>query len=322
MIRAKVLPAFTEPEQAKAHRLLAIKVALMMGRKFEEGDWAQVYCAAKGIPLSGWSNLNLDIVHGCLGVEQKMLRPSGDRPVRNVFGARLMHPSATRSIRVLDGPAEMVMQDVLTQYGHLIEQRKRAVKAACGKGEPDLRTGWLLWQSNLREFLYFEEETLTPVVDDYIAEWHENEGKGARKPSKSLWIYEKETGQKKYSVTTSAGAKIQPYFDVPPQSHPHVYVFRVQGEEIEPGLIRVWAPSALARELERLLGGLTPEQIETALRRIETRIAEARTEYLTEMEDATPFTMTSDAYNRLWERFPNAVGDAHLVQLVLEELTK
>lgn len=322
MIRPKVLPAFTESERIKAHRLLASKVALMMGRKFEEGDWAQVYCAAKGIPLSGWSNLNLDIVHGCLGVEQKMLRPGGDRPVHNVFGARLMHPSATRSIRVLDGPPTKVMQDVLAQYADLIVQRRSHIEATCEDGEPDLRTGWLLWQSNLREFLYFEEETLTPSINDYIAEWHETEGKGARKPSRSLWIYEKETGQKKYSVTTSAGAKIQPYFDVPPQNHPSLYLFRVQGEEIQPGLIRVWAPSASARELERLIGGLTPEQIETTLRALETRISEARTEYSTNFEDATPFMMTTQVYDRLWERFPNAVGDTHLIQLLVEELTK
>ncbi len=295
---------------------------MMMGRKFEEGDWAEVYCAAKEIPLSGWSNLNLDIVHRCLGVEQKMLRPGGDRPVRNVFGARLMHPSATRSIRVSDGPATQVMQDVLTQYADLIVQRRSLVEASCGDGEPDLRTGWLLWQSNLREFLYFEEETLIPSSDDYIAEWHETEGKGARKPSRSLWIYEKETGQKKYSVTTSAGAKIQPYFDVPPQNHPYVYLFRVQGEEIRPGFVRVWAPSASVRELQRLIGDLTPEQIEKALRRVEMRISETRATYLTTYEEATPFVMTKNVYGRLWERFPNAVGDAHLIQLLVEELSK
>ena len=44
----------------------------------------------------------------------------------------------------------------------------------------DNRLG-LFWQSNLKEFVYFEEETLTPSPDDYIAEWHENEGKGREK---------------------------------------------------------------------------------------------------------------------------------------------
>jgi hypothetical protein len=34
----------------------------MMGRKLEEGDWAEVYCRANGIPKKGWSNLKLDIM--------------------------------------------------------------------------------------------------------------------------------------------------------------------------------------------------------------------------------------------------------------------
>ena len=54
----------------------------MMGRKFEEGDWAAVYCTAKNIPNRGWSNLNIDVIYNGLGVEHKMLRPNGDRPVR------------------------------------------------------------------------------------------------------------------------------------------------------------------------------------------------------------------------------------------------
>ena len=50
MQRPRVLQAFTQAEYEKAHQLLATKVAFMMGRKFEEGDWADVYCGAKGIP--------------------------------------------------------------------------------------------------------------------------------------------------------------------------------------------------------------------------------------------------------------------------------
>ena len=44
----------------------------MMGRKFEEGDWADVYCTAKNIPNRGWSNLNIDVIYNGLGVEHKM----------------------------------------------------------------------------------------------------------------------------------------------------------------------------------------------------------------------------------------------------------
>jgi hypothetical protein len=55
------LAAFTPEQYATAHRLLAAKVARMMGRKLEEGDWADVYCRAKGLPSQRWSNLNIDV---------------------------------------------------------------------------------------------------------------------------------------------------------------------------------------------------------------------------------------------------------------------
>ena len=52
------LRAFSILQARKAKVLLAAKVANMMGRKFEEGDWSEVYCKAKDIPDSGWSNLH------------------------------------------------------------------------------------------------------------------------------------------------------------------------------------------------------------------------------------------------------------------------
>ena len=114
-----------------------------------------------------------------------MLRPAGDKPVRNVFGMRLMHPSATRSIRIEDGEANEVMRKVLAQYADFIGQRREFIRQRCPDGEPDLRTGWVLWQSNLKEFVYFEEETLIPSPADFIAEWHENEGRGGERKAEA-----------------------------------------------------------------------------------------------------------------------------------------
>ena len=54
----------------------------MMGCKLEEEDWNRVYCEAKGIPHSGWSNLNIDVIHAGLGVEQKLLCVSRQRAQR------------------------------------------------------------------------------------------------------------------------------------------------------------------------------------------------------------------------------------------------
>lgn len=322
MQRPRIFPAFTLAEYETAHRLLATKVAFMMGRKFEEGDWADVYCRAKDITASSWSNLNIDVVHNCIGVEHKMIRPAGDKPVRAVFGARLMHPSATRSIRIRDGDALDVMREVLAQYADFIAQRRAFVRQQCPTSEPELRTGWLLWQANLQEFVYFEEETMAPDPDDFIAEWHENVGRGARKASKSLWIYEKDSGQKKYSVTTTAGAKIQPYFDVPPASHPHVYHFKVQGEEFKPGFIRIWIPAITARELERLAGGLASEHLEAAILRSRTNLAVSRGSRSLRPEEAEMITLTKEAYAVLEGLYPNAVSDAHRIHLLIAELSK
>ena len=70
-----------------------------------------------------------------------------------------MHPAATRSIRIDDVnlPAGEVMKDVLTQYSDLIEEHTNQVRDASPDGSADMRFGWLLWEDQLREFLYFEE---------------------------------------------------------------------------------------------------------------------------------------------------------------------
>jgi hypothetical protein len=322
MQRPKTLAAFSAEEYKKAHELLATRVAFMMGRKLEEGDWAHVYCTAKNIPHRGWSNLNIDVIHNGLGVEHKMLRPHGNRSVRQVFGMRLMHPSATRSIRISDGKPNLVMKSVLKQYTDFLEQRKEYVRQNCPGFEPDMRTGWVLWQSNLKEFVYFEEETLAPDPDDYIAEWHQNPERGGRKESKSLWIFEKETRQKKYSVTTTAGAKIQPYFDVPPSSDPNVYFFQVQGEPYKPGLVRVWIVASTAHELERLVGNLNAENLHQAIVASLSRPADAEGEAALKTEEATPIILTAESYGLLETCYPNAVSDAHMIQLLLERLGK
>ncbi len=245
------LQAFTDEEKERAKRWLATQVAAMMGRKLEEGDWSHVYCRAKGIPEAKWSNLHIDVNYQGLGLEMKLLRITDKlkgRPIKSVCGTSLMHPAATRSIRIDDStrPANEVMRDVFLQYAELIRKRTaRVIDAAPGK-EPDMRLGWLLWESTLTEFLYFEEALCVPVPEQFVAELHETPAKGARKGSKSLWIYDRNTGQKRYSITTSAGAKIQPYFDVPPPSDENLYYFCVQGEPVGTESVRLWISAETA----------------------------------------------------------------------------
>lgn len=320
MQKPKVLRAFTSEELERAHHRLAQRVAFMMGRKFEEGDWSDVYCGAKAIPDSGWSNLHIDIMYRGLGVEHKMLCYGSKPSILEACGETLMHPAATRSIRVpdTDTDAKDAMVDVLTQYAELIRGRAQKVQEDAGGGSPDMRTGWLLWQASLRGFLYFEEEMLAPEPDDYYAKWITRNGSGARKGSTSLWIYERDTGQKRYSVTTSAGAKIQPYFDVPPPNHDYLYHFVVQGEKLEDGLIRVWVTEETRRELQRILGNTDTDALSADI--LET--AERCDEHI-DFEDqaarsAHPLLVQQKAYDALRQIFPDSVNDAHLFQMFVE----
>lgn len=317
MKRPDTRPAFSAAELTAAHRFLASRVAVMMGRKFEEGDWAYVYCAAKGIPNEGWSNLHIDVMHGALGVEHKMLCVRSGKSIKEYCGTQLMHPAATRSIRIptTEGDPTAIAREILQQYADLIEQRRQRVAQNTPDAEPDMRTGWLLWQGDLVEFLYFETDMLPPNPDDYWAEWHERRS-GSRKPSKNLWVYENAIGIKRYSITTSAGAKIQPYFDVPPPNDPNLYYFCVQGEEVENNLIRVWVTSTTALILNELLGDTHTDTVSAAI--IERANAalvlrEKPTEPAIEAELAKPLYITREAYAALRKAFAG-VSDEHRMQ--------
>ena len=322
MRRPKNLPAFTPKQAPLVHVLLATRVVFMMGRKLEEGDWSSAYCQAKEIPQRGWSNLNIDVMYQGLGVEHKMLRVSPDLPMRSFCGTALMHPSATRSIRIgsTEAKPQEVMEDVLKQYGQLLESRRKKIKEDYPQKEPDLRTGWLLWQSSLTEFLYFEEEALAPDPKEYYAEWKDSGG-GSRKASRNLWIYEKETGRKRYSVTTAAGAKIQPYFDVPPPNDTNVYIFKVQGEEIKPGIIRLWIGASTARELERLTGDLSPERLGVIIANVAGEANDDHGTATVVRENAVSLSLTSESYGLLVATFPGAVSDEHMAQLLVTRLS-
>ncbi|MBI4785517.1 MAG: hypothetical protein HY782_00500 [Chloroflexi bacterium] len=325
MRRPKTLQAFSRTEFIRAHALLAAQVATMMGRKFEEGDWSYVYHTAKRIPYGGWSNLNIDVMFKSLGVEHKMLCVHSDKSIREYCGTSLMHPAATRSIRIssMEGDPTQVAHDVLRQYAELIEQRRQLVGKNNPGALPDMRVGWLLWQESLREFLYFEEEMLPPVPDDFWAEWRESSG-GTRKPSRNLWIYEKETGKKRYSVTTVAGAKIQPYFDVPAPNDPNLYCFWVQGQELPRGLVRIWITATTALLLKQVLENVDSKTVSSAIISAANRASEVEEKKkgskTAKLDAAEPLLLTAEAYNVLKAAFPG-VSDEHMIQLFLHFVT-
>jgi hypothetical protein len=125
------LKAFTTEEAKRAKVFLATRVASMMGRKLEEGDWTAVYCRAKNLPDVGWSNLHIDVNCEGLGLELKLLRIAGlaGKPLKSVCGTILMHPALTRSIRIANTsrPANAVMREVFEQYAGLVNERTKAV---------------------------------------------------------------------------------------------------------------------------------------------------------------------------------------------------
>ncbi len=317
------LNAFSEDEYAKAKVLLATQVAHMMGRKLEEDDWNKVYCASKEIPQTGWSNLNIDVNHSGLGVEQKLLRVSAlrGRPIKTVCGTTMMHPSATRSIRIddIDLPAKDVMRNVFQQYSDLIDIRTKKVREQSDGVEPDMRIGWLLWEDALTEFLYFEERLVAPQADKFYAEWNETPPKGARKGSKSLWIYEQETNKKRYSVTTSAGIKIQPYFDVPAPSDKNLYYFRVQSEPIDYETVRIWVSSSTAKAIKHVLGDLGKDNISSAIINAAKFPSIEDTGISSCEELAQPILISRKAFE-IFKSSWEGVSDEHRAQLFLEAL--
>jgi hypothetical protein len=315
------LKSFSDDEKAACKRLLATRVALMMGRKFEEDDWAFAYCQAKQIPHRGWSNLHIDVMHNGLGVEHKMLCVGEGTSLMTCAGTTLMHPSATRSIRIAstDVAPDVAKDDVLKQYGALIEQRTKKVAENSPNGKADMRTGWLIWERTLTEFLYFEERMAPPDPTKYWAKWNEIAARGVRKSSKNLWIYEKGSDKKRFSVTTNAGIKIQPYFDVPGPNDPNLTYFRVQGEQLSSGHIQIWVTTSTLRELNSLLGKVDTDSLSKAI--IETANKKKKLEAQDERTDelAKPVEITIDAYKVLVARW-TGVSDEHRAQLFVQTM--
>lgn len=354
----KTKPVFTFEEFKQAHLFLATRVAEMGGRKLEEGDWASVYCEAKKIPLAGWSNLAIDVAFGHLGVEHKMICRRSSGSILDACGTRIMHPAGTRAIRIPNEDNPLVAaRDILGQYRQLIDRRTveidvlnkyhrgsfdRAeamlilqglgISAASARAlvptertpapgsleMPDMRNGWLLWQDSLREFLYFENEMSVPEAETITAEWR-TRGDGRRRGSRNLWIYDKESSEKIYSVTTEAGAKIQPYFKVPLPSDPNLYHFVVQGEEAGNGLVRAWITSITAQLLRERLGELTPEALANATENAvppDQALKAGRSAF---EPAAVPLLVGVDTYAALQAKF-EAVSDEHLFRQLLDHL--
>jgi len=227
-----------------------------------------------------------------------------------------MHPSLTRAFRIesLDQEPDAVMRDVFYQYAELIENRRAVVRLTSGVTEPDLRIGWLLWLYSLRQFLYFEERMEAPDPELYYARWN-SRSPGGRLGSKNLWVYERSTDRKRYSVTTQAGGKIQPYFDVPSLNDPNLYVFMAQGEELSSGNVRVWMSNTTAAELRGAIGSrLDNASLSAAI--LIADVAMLALDLKTEIDHVIPMEVSQEAYARLITDFPGASDEMRFRALV------
>jgi hypothetical protein len=231
-----ILRAFSGEEYDRVQSGLAHLVRMLGvvpgGGKVEEDYWAKVYRTAKGYSEpDNWSNLPFrDFIEDGIGVEWKLLKrksPSEDQ------GRSLMHPAATRTIEYDPGaPAQACADKVLTQWGQRIEEFRERVAHTGTSGSADIRWGILLWAQDLSEFLYFEEELVPPRLSDFRGEWVDGNHRG--KATRNLHIFNRESGQKKFSVTLPRkGAKLQPYFDVPTVQQ-GAHLFRVENQQVKP----------------------------------------------------------------------------------------
>ena len=315
----RTLSVFNDDQFNQANDLLAAKVSTMLGRKMEEGDWDFVYCHAKSIPHSGWSNLNIDINHNGLGVEHKMLRITKCGPILEQCGTTKMHPAGTRSIRIpSEDDPNKAMKNILNQYNELIDQRSNSVRENSSDNSADMRIGWLLWKDALDEFIYFEEAMIKPNANHFFAQWHETPARGTRKASKSLWIFNKETGQKRYSVTTEAGAKIQPYFDVPTPDDSNLYYFKVQGNYIDGGLVKIWLTRGTAKYLELLIGSLDADDLSDAIDNFQLEIVESAGGQSEADKLAVQIFVKQSSYERLKSIFPHVSDEFIFQQLAIK----
>lgn len=233
--RSRIVHAFSKEEVDSVQQMLGDLVRALRvvpgGGKVEERHWSHIYHAVRKAPTVGWSNLPMrDFRHGGLGVEMKLLKRRS--PLRDQ-GRRLMHPSATRRIEFdpsLD--AGVCKKQVLTQFADQISAFRERVAETAAEVTPDIRWGVFLWNPSLEEFLYFEEVMEEPDPDDFYADFVEVRHRG--RPTRSLYIFEKETGIKRYSVTMpERGAKIQPYFDIPYVGR-GAYAFTVPNDKLKP----------------------------------------------------------------------------------------
>ncbi len=320
------LPVFTNQELQIAKSALNVRIEDLTGSKLQEADWAHVYCKARGIEFLDWRNQNAYVTTPGLSLEHKMMRCSESEPIKQHCGTDMMHPALTRRVSLPDiADANEAMRIVIASYQKVLDERLEQA-AKISEGRPvELRSGWLLYDSSLTEFLYFEERAQNLDPKKHKAIWSErtSRGNGGRRGNKNLWIYTKGNGEparKVWSVTGGgSGTKIQPYFRVPAADDQNLYYFRVQGEPINSATVRVWVTEPTAHNLKNLIGRLDVSSMSQAILKVsapETGLA-----IVEGHEQVQELVISNEAYSALKEKFVGK-SDEHSFQLLCKRLSE
>ena len=135
-----------------------------------------------------------------------------------------------------------------------------------------------------------------------------------------LWcsdLNERATNKKRYSVTTSAGIKIQPYFDVPPPGDPNLTYFRVQSEPLDGDTIVLWVAAATATQLQKRLGSIDKDVVSSAVFKAAQKERNDDAVAIDDLHPAVPIMVSKEAFDLLIHRW-KAVNDDHRVQLLIQ----
>lgn len=213
------------------------------------------------------------------------------------------------------------MRTVIKSYQKVLDERlSKAV--AISEGKPvELRSGWLLYDSSLTEFLYFEERAQNLNPKKHRAVWSERikKGEGGRRGNRNLWIYA-DDDQKVWSVTGgSSGTKIQPYFKIPAANDKNLCYFRVQGEPINPETVRIWITEPTAQNLKQMLGELDTRCLSDAIMKVSP--SNQTLSVTQESEEVREVVIAQSAYVALKEKFLG-VSDEHRFQLLCKRLAE
>ena len=121
---------------------------------------------------------------------------------------------------------------------------------------------------------------------------------------------------KRFSVTTSAGIKIQPYFDVPPPGDPNLVFYRVQSEPLDDNTVVLWVSASTANQLRMILGSIDQRKVSDAITKALQLRARITPTEIVDSDLAVSIRVSKEAFDALVDYW-DAVSDEHRIQQLI-----